>query len=365
MERLAQAAARQNVRALGFLLRRGRSTVAEAAETVAPTAVSVPSSSSTAPAGRSTSDLVKEPEGELQVPEPTDLVSQGPIGITFRGPIESDVQGGGARYASAVSTLWSNIPPHVRASFTAPANLADAPKGSAPAVLDGVFSGVKALVASTGLAPAGWAESEAPTEYYNGQIELAPYRKGQTAAYNYPKILVPRELAFRFPLDMYVDPVFQTSDPAQRIRMRSFTLFPRLQGKTTLLFVFSGQPLSGLWTGLRRWLELVGSDFRALPTSQVYRLHAEEGWLNRRTHALTKFQLRRQVEEDELWSTFVYRGSWKWDYVRALHLYNKELPVVLLLDSFGYVRWHAVGLPTDEATAVFQELSRKLGKEKS
>ncbi|CAJ1387507.1 unnamed protein product, partial [Effrenium voratum] len=225
-----------------------------------------------------------------------------------------------------LSRLWSNVPLHVRESFKAPANLEDSPKPSAPLLVDNVISQVKRLAARSGLGPSHW--SDAARQYYGGRIPLAPYRKGQTAAYNYPSALVPREMAHRFPLDMYVDPVFQTSDAAQRIRMRGFTLFPRLQNKTTLLLIFSGHPLSGLWTGLRQWLDSVG-DFQSLPNTQVFKLHCEEGWFNRRTHQLTKFQLRRQVEESELWTTFVYRGKWKWEYEHALHLYNKELPVVL------------------------------------
>ena len=122
----------------------------------------------------------------------------------------------------------------------------------------------------------------------------------------------------------------------------------------------------------------LGSRDRMSDRGQVLKLHCEEGWFNRRTHQLTKFQLRRQasfslqsihkttsgltldvnlcsckVNEDEIWSTFVYRGKWKWEYAqglealcpcsfrdvaeagdseeRALHLYNKELPVVILL----------------------------------
>ena len=71
-----------------------------------------------------------------------------------------------------------------------------------------------------------------------------------------------------------------------------------------------------------------------LAVCQVLKLHCEEGWFNRRTHQLTKFQLRRQaklvlprvilcstvcskshkVNEDETWTTFVYRGKWKWEY---------------------------------------------------
>ena len=73
-----------------------------------------------------------------------------------------------------------------------------------------------------------------------------------------------------------------------------------------------------------------------LAICQVLKLHCEEGWFNRRTHQLTKFQLRRQarptccllppcvvcapsrkshkVKEEEIWTTFVYRGKWKWEY---------------------------------------------------
>lgn len=282
--------------------------------------------------------------------------------VVFRGPIADDVEGGGSRYSASVSSMWSNVLPHVRSSFAAPTSLAEAPKPAAPLLMDTLVSKTKALAATTGLAPAHW--SPAPAPYYGGQIELAPYQKGQVAAYNWPRVLVPREIAYRFPLDMYVDPVFQTGDPYQKIRMRGFTLFPRLQKKTTLLFVFSGQPLSGLWTGLRQWLDEVGDEFSGLKDTQVFRLHYEEGWWNRRTHVLTKFQLRRQVKEEEIWSTFVYRGKWKAEYARALHLYNKELPVVLLIDPLGYIRWHAVGLPTGEATVAFRSLARRLAAAK-
>jgi len=286
----------------------------------------------------------------------------GAFGISYRGALEEDAAGG-ARHSTMVSKMWSNIPAHVRASFQAPKTLDEAPKGSVPQVFDSAVAQAKALVASTGLAPASWSPG-ATAVYYDGRYPLAPYKKGQTAAYNYPSVLVPREFSHRVPMDMYIDPVFQTSDPEQKARARARTLFPCVQGKTTLLMVFSAQPMSGLFTGLKRWLDLVGEDFLERKNTQVLKLHCEEGWLNRRTHALTKFHLRRQVSEDELFTTFVYRGKWKWEYVRALHLYDKELPVVLLVDALGYVRWHAVGLPTDEATALFRTLSSRLATER-
>merc|ERR1719213_887833 len=126
-------------------------------------------------------------------------------------------------------------------------------------------------------------------------------------------------------MDMYVDPVFQTSTPELRWQMKGRLLFSTLQGHTTLLMLFSGQPLSGLYTGIRHWLSSVGEEFNSLKKTQVLKIHCSEGWFSRRTHQLTKFQLRRQVPESELFTTYVYRGKWKWEYVRALHLYDKEL----------------------------------------
>lgn len=285
------------------------------------------------------------------------------FGISYRGPIAEDTETGASRHATTITSMWSNVPSHVGASFQAPASLDDAPKASVPQMMDRVTAQAKALVASTGFAPASW-HTGATAVYYDGKIPLAPYKKGQTAAYNYPEKLVAREFANRIPLDMYVDPVYQTSDPTQKARAQPHTLFPRVQGKTTLLFVFSAQPLSGLFTGIKRWLDQVGEEFLSLKDTQVLKLHAEEGWLNRRTHQLTKFHLRRQVEEDEMFTTFVYRGKWKWEYVRSLHMYDKELPVVLLIDKQGYVRWHAVGMPTDDATDVFRSQSRRLSFER-
>ena len=138
---------------------------------------------------------------------------------------------------------------------------------------------------------------------------------------------------------------------------------------------------------------------------QVFKLHCEEGWFNRRTHQLTKFQLRRQAQSVEFVEVikvikvqvltcldFAHLGRWmraksgqrlfivvpgngntleakspSHDMSRhvsmcleslilhcgtkehALHLYNKDLPVVLLhvpqlaLESFAERR----GKPTE------------------
>jgi len=312
-------------------------------------------------AGASRDDLAHaEPAAPPALPTVAEA-TRGAAGIVFKGPLDEDLNGGAA-VAPAVSRMWSNIPNHVRKSFQAPKLRDDAPKSTSPQAIDTALAQLKALAVSSGFAPVSWHPATAL--YYKGEIPLAPYQKGQTAAYNYPQVLVPREYAYRIPLDMYVDPVFQTGDPEQRARAKAHTLFPRVRGKTTLMLSFSGQPLSGLFTGLKQWLDLVGEEFLARKNTQVLKIHCEEGWLNRRTSVLTKFHLRRQVKEDELFTTMVYRGKWKPEIVRALHIYDKELPSILLIDPLGYVRWHAVGLPTDEATLLFRSLSRRLATEK-
>lgn len=256
--------------------------------------------------------------------------------------------------------MWGNIPRHIRASFQN-AKTVDAVPNTTATSVDSLVIQTKQLAAKTGLVPAHWSGEVVP--YYGGAIALAPYTKGQTAAYHYPSDLVPRNYAYRVPLDMYVDPVFQTSDAAQVLRMKSHTLFHKLQGKTTILVTFSGQPLSGLTTGVQQWLQACAKETQQLPNTQIAKVHASEGWFNRRTHYLTKFHLRRQVPEAELFSTYVYRGKWKQEYVRTLHLYDQNLPSFLLVDCLGYIRWHAVGLPDEDATETLLKVFRKLAKE--
>eukprot|EP00746_Dinoflagellata_sp_MGD_P165463 gnl/MRDRNA2_/MRDRNA2_94751_c0_seq1.p1 gnl/MRDRNA2_/MRDRNA2_94751_c0~~gnl/MRDRNA2_/MRDRNA2_94751_c0_seq1.p1 ORF type:complete len:372 (+),score=47.59 gnl/MRDRNA2_/MRDRNA2_94751_c0_seq1:98-1117(+) len=278
-------------------------------------------------------------------------------GIAFKGPIDQAL---GMSYSSQVGKMWGNISPHIRQSFQNAKSVDDVPNTTATSI-DSLVVQTKQLVASTGLAPAHWTGQIAP--YYDGAIALAPYSKGQTAAYHYPRDLVPRNYAYRVPLDMYVDPVFQTSHPDQILRMKSHTLFHKLQGKATILVTFSGQPLSGITTGVQQWLDACAKETKELPDVQIAKIHFAEGWFNRRLHYLTKFHLRHQVSQSEQFTTYVYRGKWKQEYVRALHLYDQRLPSFLLVDRLGYIRWHAVGLPNEDATEVLIKVVRKVAKE--
>jgi len=269
-----------------------------------------------------------------------------------------------APYANQVRMLWGNIPLHIRRSFKTPLDIGEMEYGMKKMKADQwiVDGKDKALAILGTWAPKQWQKYPVA---YGENFPLAPYRKGQTAAYNYPYQLIPRSHAFRIPLNMDVDPVFQTSDQRSLLRTYSGNFFTRLQGKVTCLLTFSGQPLSGMWTGVEQWR----SFWNELPESkqdsaQLFRMHMAEGWFSRRSHTLTKFTLRRQIQEDELFSTFVYRGKWDPETVRTLHAYNQDLPGICLVDQRGYVRWHAVGLPNEETFAVLRPLIAELVKEK-
>jgi len=267
-----------------------------------------------------------------------------------------------APYASTVRDMWGNLPRHIRRSLKKPVEHAAA-EGSVPS------SSSTSLVQKKYLAPVvhalgSWApQSWQPPlacDIYPG-IPLKPYQKGQTSAYHYPTRLIPRELSRRIPMDLDVEPVFQTSDPAQIMRTRQSNLFRRLQDKVSCLLVFSGQPLSGLCTGVQLWRD--GWTNMARKDMQFFRLHMCDSWWSRRTSSLTKFTLRRQVETDELCETFVYRGRWTLDIVDAIP-YNQDVPTLLLVDRLGYIRWHAVGLPTTEALEALRPLIPLVASEK-
>eukprot|EP00913_Durusdinium_trenchii_P032737 g30645.t1 len=145
---------------------------------------STPATSSTSlpELGGTTSVAPREETTSVAIPGPSKVSD-----IVFKGALDEDLKGG-ARHAPVVSRLWSNVPVHVRESFKAPATLDEAPTPSSPLLVDRVLSGVKQLAARSGLAPAHWA-SDVARPYYGGRIPLAPYQKGQTAAYNYPKLM--------------------------------------------------------------------------------------------------------------------------------------------------------------------------------
>ena len=175
------------------------------------------------------------------------------------------------------------------------------------------------------------------------------------SAYHWPRSLIPRHVAARCRGDLRLDPV--DAD-------RSILLLDQLLDRTSVVLCFSGSDLSGINTGVKAWKNAVSNESSA----QVLNVHFCEGWLSRRTHPLTRQILRsfrsEEVEPSKADKMYVYRGKWHRDLVLDFHLYNKSLPSILLVDKKGYVRWHAVGLPSDDSLEVMLRLLQKLVREK-
>lgn len=433
---------------------------------------------------------------------------------------------GSQSYLSEIRNLACNVPKNVRDSFrkhNALQDLLNVPKTAAK--MDALILSAKQTATSLKLGPKSW-HIPSPIDRYavhnnsnpmktfhpglNSQIIDIPLvqaeSSSQTSAYHYSHVLVPREVAFRFPLDMLVDPVYATSIREHRIKMKPQSLWPRLHGKVTFMVIFSGQPLSTLNTGTHMWRRIYEKDCVGIDTdttshlvgindrrmklhpiiqkaigsssdtdtkdnsdnsdsndlaeissdadrtstsvpeksigrtgirfnsgshhdlsltlskelmsleekrdlltllgrepikediklqkelqsnpsrrlkvtadgsavtgesetnnskTQFFQLHCCEGWFSRRSNPLTKQLLRGQVEKEDIWNTFLYKGKINGDLVSSLQLYNKELPTCLLIDKKGYIRWHAIGLPNDDAEETLIRLYRKLRVERS
>jgi len=225
-------------------------------------------------------------------------------GIVLKGPVNDDMSI--ASIAPNIHALRSNIPGHIRESLT---------KSS--------------VQSESSTVPASWWS---PTYHledkYARSLGLAPYVKGQLSAYNWSVFPVPCSVASRVPGDFRIEPTAWGS--------KSETLLDKVLGqKITFLFCFSGEAQSTPASGVKRWLSSVDS---SIPHLQI---HFHLSWISRRTHMLTKLLLRGAA------NTFVFRGKLTKEIVTGFHLYDKSLPSILLVDGRGFVRWHAVGLPSE------------------
>jgi hypothetical protein len=275
--------------------------------------------------------------------------------VQYGLPLDEDLKAGAI--AGSIRNHWSNVPGHTRKVLEEASN-----SGSSSSTWLFTEEPVSAIQRTTNtmlsLIGKGPAELQTHRESYFRDLELVPHRKGQKAAYHWSRMLIPRTVAARCRGDLRVDPL--TAD-------RSILLLDRLMGQTSIVYCFSGHDLSGLNTGIKSWKKRLEG---TIPESvQTLNIHFCAGWLSRRTHPLTRQILRsftaEPTEETGSETTLIYRGKWHRDLVLDFHLYNTSLPSVLLIDKKGYVRWHAVGLPTDECVEAISPLLHRLSKEKN
>ena len=294
------------------------------------------------------------PETELRdsssVASSVIVESDAPTEIQFGLPLDEDLKAGAI--SKTIRNQWSNIPQHARRTIE------ESRSTSSSAVFAPQIAPVSPLIAQMNnvlaLLGKGPADLELHRKEYCSSLSLVPYKKGMKAAYHWPRALIPRTVAARCREDLRVDPI--ESD-------KSILLLDQIMDRTSIVFCFSGYELSGLNTGVKAWKECFGDS-----SAQTLHIHMCEGWLSRRTHPLTR-QLLRSFRDEEIEPSkrdlvYIYRGKMTRDIVLDFHLYNKSLPSVLLVDKRGYIRWHAVGLPTEESASVASKLLNQLVRER-
>ena len=277
--------------------------------------------------------------------------------LHFGLPLKEDLNSGAV--SANIHKQWSNVPLQTREVFE---NSASSSSFFSSANADRAGSLVETAKNVLSLIGKGPVDLTLQRGEYCSEYHLQPYKKGMKAAYHWSQTLIPRTVAARCTGDMRVDPV--DSD-------RSVLLLDSLMDKTTVLFGFSGYDLSGLNTGVKAWKRSL-KEILETNEAQVLNVHFSEGWLSRRTHPLTRQILRTfashepsdESQQSTLDKLLIYRGKWKRELVLDFHLYNKSLPCILLVDKRGYIRWHAVGLPTEETVDIIRRLLPRLRNEK-
>ena len=267
--------------------------------------------------------------------------------LKFGIPLKEDLKAG--VISNTIRTQWSNVPMQVRSLMEQSQSTSSFGSVSDSLVVDTSFSARgNSLLALIGKGP---ADLQLHRKEYCEDLSLVPFRRGMKSAYHWSHGLIPRSVAARCRGDLRVDPV--NAD-------RSILLLDQFMGKTSIVLCFSGNEFSGLNTGVKAWKNALG-DLNV----QTFHIHFCKGWLSRRTHPLTR-QILKSFEDENGQKNdtmYIYRGKWARDLVLDFHLYNQSLPSILLVDKKGYVRWHAVGLPTEECVSTLRPLISRLAKE--
>lgn len=272
--------------------------------------------------------------------------------LSFGLPLDEDLKAGSI--SSTLRNQCSNVPPQVRKAISESRSSYYTPATKNESDIASRWTGsITNFLTLIGKGPVELSENR---QEYCSRLSLVRYGKGMKSAYHWPRVLVPRSVAARCRENLRVDQI--DAD-------RSVLLLDQLLGRTSVIFCFSGNDFSAPSTGIKAWK----SRLERMDSIQVLEIHMTEGWLSRRTHPLTR-QILRSFRPPEMETrrdherTFLYRGKMDRDLILDFHLYNKALPSILLVDSKGFIRWHAVGLPTEESVFAMNALLQKLLLEK-
>jgi hypothetical protein len=228
---------------------------------------------------------------------------------------------------TSVENLRTNIPSHVRKSLKLPS----------------VGSSLQSSQNQSWMSKMFLRTENSEITYREAQLLLVKGKPGQITAYNYPRCSIPVEIAMRIPENIRVEQL-QWGTKAK------YLLDLLKEDKFTLIFTFSGDgQYSGISSGIKHWQNAL-KDIEKGPKPVM--LHFHSSWLARRLHMMTRLSLRAFSDE----RVYVYRGKWTTEIAKIFHVYNSQLPSILLADQRGFIRWHAVGLPTEESVEILKSI---------
>ncbi|CDR97627.1 hypothetical protein, conserved [Babesia bigemina] len=204
----------------------------------------------------------------------------------------------------------------------------------------------------------------------NSPIPFKEYVEGSQNAHHYPLSVLPRKLSAKLGGDVMVttydvhEKDYSLAD-GRRVMLSviptlksqpSEVLLQKLQGKNTLLVVFSGDPPYADANNALEWHSAADFDVHkhlilnyACPVgmSHFYKRYVTtlaSSLVNRCNFSCV---MRKLSAEETI----------------AFHQYRRSFTSVLLLDRYGYIRWHAVGKPTLEARYLLKEAYDQLRSE--
>ncbi|KAK1441876.1 hypothetical protein BgAZ_502080 [Babesia gibsoni] len=213
----------------------------------------------------------------------------------------------------------------------------------------------------------GILEDESLKLFHNDLIPFKRYIPGTQSAHHYPLDILPRKLSMKLSGDIFVTTYSihekdYKVENGRRIRLSAIptlkttpneVLLQKLYGRNVILIVFSGDLPHSDASGALEWKEAIDLDcdthILLNSPAPIGASYFHKKYINSLATALVEKNdfsciLRKLTAEETI----------------AFHQYRKQFASVLLLDKFGYIRWHAAGKPTREARYLLKEAYEKL-----
>ncbi|GFE53903.1 hypothetical protein BaOVIS_013070 [Babesia ovis] len=201
----------------------------------------------------------------------------------------------------------------------------------------------------------------------NGVIPFKQYTEGSPNAHHYPLSLLPRKFSAKLGGDILVTSFAlhekdYRMEGKRRVMLSALptlkthpceVLLQKLYGRISVLVVFSGDPpYADAKAGLE-WKR--GLDFEV--DSHLLLNYACPVGMSYFHNRYVKTMASSLVEHTGFSCTARKLSDQE---TISFHQYRRQFSSILLLDRFGYIRWHAVGRPTREARYLLKEAHEQL-----